>query len=194
MNVNGAEQYVLKLLGEGLSPTLYYHGLHHTLDVTKQSLILAAEEGVTDEESRFLLKTAALFHDIGFLNVYKDHEDIGCEMAREVLPAYQYSKVQIEQICGMIMATKIPQSPKTHLEKILCDADLDYLGRDDFDPIAKTLFEELAARNLVTEETIWNQIQVKFIGAHAYHTEAARNKREAAKQQHLEKLKTLVAL
>ena len=40
------------------------------------------------------------------------------------------------------MATEIPQNPKTHLEMIMCDADLDYLGRYDFETISNNLYTE----------------------------------------------------
>ena len=35
-------------------------------------------------------------------------------------------------------ATKIPQTPLTKLEEIICDADLDYLGREDFFEISRS--------------------------------------------------------
>ena len=194
MNIAAAETYILDLLGNELSETLYYHGLHHTSDVTNAALILAKEEGVDDEKSLDLLKTAALYHDSGFINTYKDHEEEGCRIARSQLPLFQYTEEEIEIICGMILATKIPQSPKTQLEKIICDADLDYLGRDDFEPIAATLYQELSVRNLVPDENTWNHIQVKFIGAHQYHTESARHKREIKKQKHLNDLLDLIKL
>lgn len=189
MEVAAAEKFVMDLLCSRLSETLYYHGIHHTLDVERAASILAKEEGIEDEASLKLLKTAALFHDCGFINTYKDHEEEGCRIARNQLPLFSYSKEQIEVICGMIMATKIPQSPKNHLEMIICDADLDYLGRDDFDPIAATLFKELEVRQLVTDINTWNQIQIKFLEVHRYHTKAAQQKREAIKQQHLNKLR-----
>lgn len=189
MEVAAAEKFVLDLLGSRLSETLYYHGLHHTLDVESAVLVLAKEEGIEDEASLKLLKTAALFHDCGFINTYKDHEEEGCRIARNQLPLFSYSKEQIDVICGMIMATKIPQNPRNHLEMVICDADLDYLGRDDFDPIAATLFKELEVRQLVTDINTWNQIQIKFLEAHRYHTNAAQQKREAIKQQHLNKLR-----
>ncbi|MCF0055614.1 HD domain-containing protein [Dyadobacter sp. CY356] len=192
MDIAGSEKYILDLLGRELSDTLYYHGLHHTLDVENAALILAKEEAVDDAESLALLKTAALFHDSGFINTYKDHEEEGCTIVRSSLPLFQYTNEQIEIICGMIMATKIPQSPKTHLEKIICDADLDYLGRDDFELIAATLFKELFLRNLVADENTWNNIQVKFIGMHRYHTESAVKKRECKKQKHLHNLQLLI--
>ncbi len=189
MEVAAAEKFVLDLLSSRLSETLYYHGIHHTLDVERAALVLAKEEGIEDEVSLKLLKTAALFHDCGFIGTYKDHEEEGCRIARNQLPLFSYSKEQIDVICGMIMATKSPQSPKNHLEMVICDADLDYLGRDDFDPIADTLFKELKVRQLVTDIDSWNQIQVKFLEAHQYHTKSAQQKRETIKKQHLNKLR-----
>jgi uncharacterized protein len=188
MDVSAAERYILDLLERELSETLYYHGLHHVLDVRDAALILAKEEGVWEEESLELLRTAALYHDGGFLRTYKDHEEEGCRIARAILPGFDYTAQQTDQVCSMIMATKIPQSPQNHLEQILCDADLDYLGRSDFEPIAQTLFRELWERNLVTDQKTWNQVQVKFISAHQYHTKSARLKREALKQEHLRTL------
>jgi uncharacterized protein len=85
-----------------------------------------------------LLKTACLFHDIGFTISGQDHEERGCEIAEEVLPDLNYDSDQINRIKGMIMATKIPQTPNNKLEQIICDADLDYLGRDDFFSIGDT--------------------------------------------------------
>jgi uncharacterized protein len=193
MDVSAAERYILDLLERELSETLFYHGLHHVLDVRDAALILAKEEGVVEEESLELLRTAALYHDSGFLRTYKDHEEEGCRIAQAILPGFGYSAQQTGQVCGMIMATKIPQSPQNHLEQILCDADLDYLGRSDFEPIAQTLFQELWERNLITDQKTWDQVQVKFIAAHQYHTTAGRLKREALKQEHLRKLNHLIS-
>ncbi|MCF2446445.1 HD domain-containing protein [Dyadobacter sp. CY345] len=192
MEIDKAEKYILDLLNKNLSSTLYYHGLHHTLDVVDQALILADEEGVKSEASLKLLKTAALFHDCGFMNTYKDHEEEGCRIARSELPLFSYTNEEIDQICGMIMATKIPQSPKNQLEKILCDADLDYLGRNDFEPIAASLFEELKSRQIIENEKTWNFVQVKFLESHHYHTNSARSKRAESKQKRLEELRKLI--
>lgn len=188
MNVEKAEIYIVDQFRRRLSDTLYYHGLHHTLDVANAALHLAALEGVKDQELRDLLKTAALYHDSGFMYTYQEHEQEGCRIAREALPGFGYNPGQIETICGMILATRIPQSPKTHLEQIICDADLDYLGRADFEPIAETLYRELKARNMVTDIDAWNAIQVKFIGAHKYWTQSAQRLRELPKQANLETL------
>lgn len=146
-------------------------------------------ENITDQESLDLLKTAALFHDSGFMNTYYGHEEEGCRIAEQALPDFDYSPEQITVICRMIMATKIPQDPQTHLEMIISDADLDYLGRDDFEPIAATLFEELKVRNIVQEVDKWNQIQVRFIEEHCYWTQSECSRRNALKEKHLAALR-----
>jgi uncharacterized protein len=192
MNYQAAEHYILHQLRTNLSPTLYYHGVHHTLDVVQAARRLAEAEGIDDEESVELLHTAACFHDAGFLTTYQGHEEKGGLIAREVLPRYNYLPQQIEIIYGMIMATRIPQTPLTQLERIICDADLDYLGRDDFEPIADSLFQELQARNLVASKPVWIRIQIQFLEKHHYWTTTAIAWRQATKQQWLDKLRAIV--
>ncbi|GAB3969927.1 hypothetical protein GCM10028806_16920 [Spirosoma terrae] len=192
MDYQAAEAYILELLRANLPDTLYYHGIHHTLDVVQAAEQLAAAEGVSDDESLALLRTAACFHDAGFLGAYQGHEEMGCEIVREVLPDYGFQSDQIERICSMIMATKIPQSPDSHLAQILCDADLDYLGRDDFEPIADSLFRELKARNLIADLPAWNRVQVKFLENHHYWTASAIAWRQSEKQRHLDDLRGIL--
>ncbi|MHA4740157.1 HD domain-containing protein [Dyadobacter sp. MSC1_007] len=190
MDIEKAEAYIVAELQMRLDPTLYYHGLHHVLDVVRASAEIAALEQVQDEESLILLKTAALYHDCGFISVYQGHEEAGCRIARRVLPDFGYTPGQIDKVCGMIMATMIPQNPQNQLEMILCDADLDYLGRDDFDTISATLFEELKTRDLIDDIPAWDTVQVRFISAHRYWTASEIERREAAKQRHLQQLKS----
>ncbi|MBL7774519.1 MAG: HD domain-containing protein [Saprospiraceae bacterium] len=193
MDYRAAKHYILAKLRKELSDQLHYHGLHHTLDVLRVAKSLCETEGVSGKDVK-LVKTAALFHDAGFVkNKHAGHEYEGCLMARDVLPGFNYSPDDIEAICGMIMATKIPQSPTNVLEEILCDADLDYLGRPDFYTIGETLFLELNAYQLIQGEEAWNRLQVNFLTAHRFHTRSNISLREPIKQQHLEGLKNLVA-
>lgn len=188
MNITAAENFIMDGFSTKLPENLFYHGLHHTLDIMKAALELAKQEGITDDASLALLKTAALYHDSGFLNTYQNHEEEGCKIVKNILPEFDYSNKEIEIICGMIMATKIPQNPKTHLEEILCDADLDYLGREDFDPIAETLYQELKERNLISGHDAWNAVQINFFKSHQYWTDSARKNRNGLKQRHLDNL------
>ncbi len=189
MNLPKAEDFILQKLRSELPASLYYHGLHHTLDVVEAATRIARAEGIADEEMLDLLRTAALFHDVGFLFTYQGHEAEGCRLVREILPGFDYTPEQIATVCGMIKATKIPQSPKNLLEEIICDADLDYLGRDDFENIAQSLYREQLARNMVTDEKAWDAIQIKFLENHHYHTATAHLTRQSTKLLHLQRLK-----
>ena len=192
MNYHAAKAFILDKLERELSQKLSYHGLHHTLDVLYITEDLCFSEKIGPYHS-ILLKTAALFHDSGFTISNKNHEKLGCKIARANLPRYGYSDNEIDQVCGMIMATKIPQSPRNYLEKIICDADLDYLGRDDFYDIGATLFEELKAYNILESEEAWNRIQVDFLEAHQFFTKTNLKRRASRKEQYLEELKLVVA-
>ncbi|MEO6230709.1 MAG: HD domain-containing protein [Ferruginibacter sp.] len=184
---------ILLKLEKNLAKDLYYHCLEHTIDVAMQAKRIAIEEGITDKESLFLLEIACLYHDSGFLNTYKDHEVESGTIARKDLGSYDdISPDQVQIICGIIMATKIPHTPISNLEQVICDADLDYLGRDDFGPISNNLYRELKAKNFVANENEWNLIQVKFFKQHHYFTATNKNLRAAIKQQHLELIEATI--
>ena len=187
-----AKKYILNRLKNELPKHLSYHGYHHTLDVYEMTIDIAKEEGITGKEQITLLKTAALYHDAGFLSVYKGHEDVSCEIARESLPRFGYSEGQIEIICNMIQATKIPQRPQNLLEEILADADLDYLGREDFYPISNSLLEELRSIDALQDENDWNKIQVNFLGQQHYFTKTSKARRKVEKDKRLEEIKKII--
>lgn len=172
INYRHAEKFILKKLNEELPDNLYYHGVHHTFDVTDAVEKIALREGITGEEL-YLLKTAALYHDAGFTQEYSQNEPIGAAMAKECLPQFGYTEEQIEIIEGLILATAIPHNPKNHLQQIMCDADLDYLGRDDFEEISDSLKMELMERGFVKDNRQWDEIQVKFFNMHKFFTQSS---------------------
>ncbi|MDF2831929.1 HD domain-containing protein [Chryseobacterium indoltheticum] len=189
MEYEKLNKIILKRLRENLPEHLSYHSVMHVKDVIDAVEKIAKSEGVNDEDL-VLLKTAALFHDTGFLFGSKNHEEKSCEIAAEYLLEYGFSQDQLDKINGMIMATKIPQTPKNHLEQIVADADLDYLGRDDFFVIGDKLFEELSMFGIVNSERDWNLLQEKFLESHHYFTETAINSRNQKKQDNLDIIKT----
>ena len=182
------KQPILSRLEKELDPRLGYHNLSHTLDVLKQSERIARQEGINDSHDLLLLKTAAIFHDSGFLFVYKGHEEKGCEIASEDLKNV-FSEPDIKKICGMIMATRIPQSPNTLLEQIICDADLDYLGRKDFEPISNHLYKEFITFKIIPDNCVWDHIQIRFFESHHYFTKTTIEARNDIKMKHLDILK-----
>lgn len=194
MNYRAAKKAILDILRRELASDLHYHGFHHTMDVLAVSVDLCALEGVRSEREVRLVKTAALLHDAGFVaGKHSGHEAEGCRMAQALLPAYDYTPEDIALINGMIMATKIPQSPNNIFEQIICDADLDYLGRHDFETIGNSLYRELSEYKLIGNEQDWNRLQVSFLRSHRFHTQTNQSRREPVKQRYLQQLCELVA-
>ncbi len=183
-----AEKHIMKVLEKGLSDMLHYHSIEHTKDVVRAVERLALMEGVTDE-GLFLLKSAATYHDAGFVEQYEKNEPIGARLAEEILPKYGYSEQHIETIKELIYVTQIPHKPKNKLEEIMCDADLDYLGRDDFHEIADRLRRELREHGKLDSDRKWDEIQVDFLIAHRYFTETALRTRNNKKLKNIEEVK-----
>lgn len=185
------QEDILDQLQRNLPTNLYYHNLKHTINVLYIVEDLAREEGV-DDEDMLLLKCAALFHDAGFMVSYDNNEEIGAKMAGQTLQKYNFTEEQIATVKRLINATKMPPKPKDLLEKIICDADVDYLGRPDFIPISQNLFRELFERGKINTIEQWNKMQYKFILSHNYYTITARRNRDAGKKLVIEELKELI--
>jgi predicted metal-dependent HD superfamily phosphohydrolase len=185
------KKFILDKLKKELKPNLYYHGVHHTIDVLEASKRIAKMENINGTELT-LLKTAALFHDIGFLIKYKSNEQESAKIAKEILPDFDYKSNEINRICNMVLSTKIPQSPKTLLDKILCDADLDYLGRDDFFIVGQKLHREWNEYGIKCSLKQWYMQQVDFITNHKYFTESEISLRYNKKMLHLSQIKELL--
>ncbi len=182
-----AQEALLQLLQSGLPAYLTYHNAAHTIGVIKATHYLCQREGVP-ETNKWLLMTAALFHDAGFLRTYDEHEKASCDVAAEMLPAFGYSTEDIEAVCRLIMVTRLPQRPTTHDEKILCDADLYYLGTVEFSVIADQLYKEWKAAGHVQSEEEWKEKQLRFLEHHQYFTATARAEIEPKKRAHIRHL------
>jgi uncharacterized protein len=192
-DVEAATQYALRRLGLELAPAFVYHSLTHTRDeVVPAAERLAAMEGVRGEDL-LLLRTAAFYHDIGFVEQRADHEAAGVRIASLVLPRFGYRASQIEAVGAMIMATRLPQSPRTLLEQLLADADLDVLGRADFLARNRALRAELAAFGRPARDAQWYGEQLRFLRTHRYWTAAAQWLRDTQKQINCETLIRLLA-
>jgi uncharacterized protein len=183
--------YVVDWLGSALPANLYYHGLHHTLDVCQAAESLARAESVSPHEL-VLVQTAAMLHDAGFVRSYFKNEPLGAEIAAELLPNYGYSPDDIAIVQQMILATTLPQQPTCHLDMILCDADLDYLGRDDFYQIAHTLKQEWNEYNIHKTLREWYEQQIRFVANHRYFTATAQSLRNNQKARYIEDMNELL--
>jgi uncharacterized protein len=176
---------LIGLLSSKLSPHLTYHGLHHTIDVHDVCVFYADHYDLPIRET-MLLKIAALGHDTGFTEIYADHERVGAEITDAIMDRHGFSKADRGLVGDLILATKIPQNPGSFLAQIICDADLDYLGRDDFMTVGLTLKEEWRHYEIVPSvDENFDKIQIGFLKSHYFHTTYAVKHRSPLKQKHL---------
>lgn len=171
-----------------LDPRLSYHNINHTLDVLKEAQRIAASEKINDKRELYLLKLAALYHDSGFLKIYDGHEEESCSIFKNDAADFDLTDKEIKFVQQLIMVTKITNVPQTHLEKIIRDADLDYLGREDFSVISDLLKKELMQLNMIAGDSEWDKRQLTFLKNHQYHTKSSKNLREPQKQKNFQSL------
>jgi len=179
--------FVVDLLQDNIPLCYYYHNYDHTLYVQEKAIEIGRHENCTDKEIE-LLSAAALWHDTGYINTYKNHEEESCVLAKKYLTEYGFTPGEIDTICGMIMATKVPQLPKNKLEEIIADADLEYLGTPSAAIKSEDLFLELQSLNPSFTKKAWDQIQISFLRSHHYFTAYCKTKRELAKDNYLKEL------
>ena len=193
MDIQGLKKHVIGWFQAELPKNLYYHGLHHTLDVLQAAEQYAKMEQIS-EEGVVLVQAGALLHDAGFTKSYFKNEPIGAELATQVLPKFGFSDRQVSIVQRMILATALPQTPQSQLDQILCDADLDYLGREDFYSIAHTLKREWSEYGLVKNLREWYEQQVRFFEMHQYHTVSAQNLRNPKKKAYIDEMYVLLGI
>lgn len=176
---------ILDDLAKRLPDHLTYHNLDHIIDVANACNHYIDYYMVSDRVAD-LIRIAAVAHDYGYIYTPIEHEERSIQELRPMLN--KYTSAEISVIEGMIRATRIPQSPGSLYEDILADADLDYLGRDDYGPISEGLYKEFLRFGVVKNDIDWLQLQIRFLESHTFHTEWAIKHRSQAKQQLLQRL------
>ena len=186
------DQYIRELFRDELPVGIKYHDAGHTLHpirgVVAVAHRIAVAEGVS-EHDRELIVAAAYFHDTGYIREYGHNEPIAARMAGRILKLIGYLPNEIKKIQRMILSTDLRRGPKIHVEKILCDADLDHLGRADFFKLDQKLREGRRVRGLdVGDDALWYKNTLKFMKNCKYHTESQQKRRGKGKQKNMDKL------
>ncbi len=166
-----------------------YHNLHHTREVVDLVEDLAQNSGVESEGLELLL-IAAWFHDIGYAETIPLHEERSAEKAEEFLRKKDYPQEKIDAVKKLILATKVPQNPESNLEKIMCDADIAYIGKKDFMSRIKLLRKEW--KQTIQKEFSdpeWFRENIHFLESNSFHTEYAKRKFGETRKENLAALK-----
>ena len=186
------DQYIRALFKDELPSGIKFHDANHTLHPARGVVAvanrIALSEKISDHD-RELLIAAAYFHDTGYIREYAKNEPIAARMAGRILKLIGYRPKEIEKVQKMILATDLARKPRTRLEKILCDADLDNLGREDFFKLDSKLREGRRIRGLdVSDDVKWYRGTLEVMKNHKYYTESQIKLREEEKQKNMKKL------
>jgi HD superfamily phosphodiesterase len=187
MNTGKLKRFIIGKLESELSEKLIYHGIQHTLYVLKSCNNYIKRMHIGEKDA-YLLRTAAILHDTGYIWDFDNHEDESIKYATKILPDWNYSKIEVDSIVNLIQSTKKTQRLNNVLEQILADSDLDYLGTPFFYKISEKLQKELLAFNKISNEEEWNRLQVEFLRNHYYNTPFAIKYREPLKQKYLQEI------
>ncbi len=168
---------------------LYYHQYDHALSVMERAIYLWSVEGCSSDEIE-MLAIAALFHDTGFVIQYDENEPIWAKIAQNYLRTVLYKEEKIKIIEDIILATIPPREPKNLLEKIIKDADMDNLGRDDFFDIAEKLKKERETiKQIKIRDPDWHHAALDVIQDHKFYTSTQIQERNQKLQENVEELK-----
>jgi len=186
------DEYVSDFYHINHNDNLFYHNKNHTADVVKHTAEIG-EHYQLDEHDLFIVEAAARFHDLGYFTDMQHHEEQGGMIAEGYLKEHKVTDEDIQLVKNCIMATKMPQSPVTLLEKILCDADLYHLGTPEFFKKDKLMLKEYnALYNKDFSKLDWRRKSISFLEKQHYHTDYCQQLLNAGKLANIEALKNKV--
>ena len=187
------EAYVTNFITEQVHKDFAYHNIQHTLDVVAAAKELGSAFNLHSKEEELLI-LAAWFHDSGYDKGPIGHEERSCQYAKAFLEKHSFEESDIKIIQNCIMATKMPQSPNSLLEKILCDADMSHLGKKIYWERCGRIRQEFTlTQNKTMSEPEWIQFELDFINNQEYHTQKAKELFDTRKQKHIRQLNKLNA-
>lgn len=185
-----AENFVIDLFDKHKKDELDYHNLDHTRSVVTRSHEIAAQYELKEKDLA-VLYIAAWFHDTGHLFVEPAiHEIKSNELMKNffALQGLETDEI-IPLIENCILATRVPQAPKTLPEQIICDADTYHLGTKEFKTSNKKLKKEYISRKLIPADINWNKQSLDFLESHKYFTPYCKELLEEGKQKNIERLR-----
>ena len=169
----------------------YYHSYEHAIDVMQRAIYLSEQENLPVDEIE-MMALAGLFHDTGFIVMYDKNEPIWAKIASNYLKSINYDKNKITLIEHIILATDPDYTnPKNIYEKIIKDADMDNLWRDDFQKKSNDIKKELeTVKKIKIKDPEWHHSLVDLLISHKFNTDVQRKERDKKKQENLNKMIT----
>jgi predicted metal-dependent HD superfamily phosphohydrolase len=181
------ESYIKEYFEKHISAEYVFHDFEHTVQTVAAARTIGEGFQIDDREMLLLL-LATWFHDTGYSEGPKDHEERSCNNADHFLRG-KIPGEDLQTVLTLIRVTKVPQQPQTLLEKIICDADLSHLGMETYwDRTGKYRQELILARKTVMSEQDWVDFELNFMLNHNYHTVVANDFFNKRKAKHIQQL------
>jgi len=184
-----AKDYVESLFKDKLSSVYFYHNfIHTTFTVNKAEEILRNTEVSEEDQEKVLL--ALWFHDTGYIECAKEHEEAGVRIAEKFLRNENYPEVGIEEISRLILATRITYKPQNLLEKIVKDADCSHFASHDYNDISDALRKEWELTNVrCYSNDEWNAGNLDMLkNKHRFYTDYAKKNWQPLKEKNIKRI------
>lgn len=163
-------RYVTDILINQLPDELYFHNLEHTKGVVNAVRDIGVSCGLKECDLN-IVQIAAWFHDTGYKDSYMGHEDDSITLCFDYLVQHGLDESAIIKIVSCIAATKYPQKPQDLLQRILCDADMCHLSKQDYSCYSSRLRREWEAHlDLHYTDEEWLTKNIEFLTDHTYFT------------------------
>lgn len=184
--IEQSEDFVSNLLKDKLSNLYSYHNFNHTLTVVNAVKELCKKEDVSGDDKEALM-LAAWFHDTGYVEGYENHEKESVKIATAFLKEKGESDELIEKVSKLILVTSKEYIPKTHLEKIIKDADYAHLMGTEYVTTCELLRLELKNTGLAFfSNAEWTKENLNFLlNKHRFYTDYALKKWQPLKEKNL---------
>ncbi|MBK1895420.1 Pycsar system effector family protein [Chryseobacterium paridis] len=184
-----AKNYVEILFKDKLSSVYFYHNfIHTTYTVNKAEEIMRNTPVSKEDQEKVIL--ALWFHDTGYIECAKDHEEKGVEILKNFLTNENYPENYIEDVSKLILATKINYEPQNLLEKIAKDADCSHFASHDYNDISDALRKEWELTNVrCFSNDEWNAGNLDMLkNKHHYYTDYAKENWDPLKKKNIKKI------
>jgi predicted metal-dependent HD superfamily phosphohydrolase len=186
--INKAKEYAESVLAK--TPKDYsYHCAKHTHEVVDAVLEIGQSESLSRNDLETAL-VAAWFHDTGYAQGHEQHEQRAATTAEDLLETWGASAKKIADIRQAILATRMPQNPKTLVDQVLCDADLYHLSTKGLEESGRRLRQELTVtKKMEFTDEEWGKFNLRFLKNHRYFTTYGKTVLQDRKKKIIKKLK-----
>jgi predicted metal-dependent HD superfamily phosphohydrolase len=187
--IDHAKSQAEEVYKDSVFENYFFHNLRHTEDVVSAVKVIGMRSELNADEMELTL-AAAWLHDLGYKYGAENHEESSARFAEEFMERLSIPPKKIKVISSAILSTRLPQQPRTLIERVLCDADLFHLSNQTFEEKSQLLRKEWKAtgfREMTDQE--WIQHNIDFMAEHKYHTPYGQTLLAEGKKKNIKRLK-----